>query len=134
MKKPQEGRYMGFYMDSASPKTLYRRVYNGTYFVDKSMMLKEIFKYIDAGDEYICVTRPRRFGKTVMANMIAAFLTDAVDSSDIFDHLKISQDKDYKKLFRLISASCQMNVKIIKLIFVESINYGKKICKNYIHS
>ena len=48
MKKPQEGRYMGFYMDSASPKTLYRRVYNGTYFVDKSMMLKEIFKYIDA--------------------------------------------------------------------------------------
>lgn len=97
MKKPQEGRYMGFYMDSASPKTLYRRVYNGTYFVDKSMMLKEIFKYIDAGDEYICVTRPRRFGKTVMANMIAAFLTDAVDSSDIFDHLKISQDKDYKK-------------------------------------
>ena len=53
MKKPQEGRYMGFYMDSASPKTLYRRVYNGTYFVDKSMMLKEIFKYIDAGDEYI---------------------------------------------------------------------------------
>ena len=43
MKKPQEGRYMGFYMDSASPKTLYRRVYNGTYFVDKSMMLKEIF-------------------------------------------------------------------------------------------
>ena len=50
MKKPQEGRYMGFYMDSASPKTLYRRVYNGTYFVDKSMMLKEIFKYIDAGE------------------------------------------------------------------------------------
>ena len=102
MKKPQEGRYMGFYMDSASPKTLYRRVYNGTYFVDKSMMLKEIFKYIDAGDEYICVTRPRRFGKTVMANMIAAFLTDAVDSSDIFDHLKISQDKDYKKTFKSI--------------------------------
>lgn len=32
MKKPQEGRYMGFYMDSASPKTLYRRVYNSTYF------------------------------------------------------------------------------------------------------
>ena len=90
MKKPRRKIY-GFNMDSASPKTLYRRVYNGTYFVDKSMMLKEIFKYIDAGDEYICVTRPRRFGKTVMANMIAAFLTDAVDSSDILIILRFAR-------------------------------------------
>ena len=63
MKKPQEGRYMGFYMDSASPKTLYFRVYNGTYFVDKSMMLKEIFKYIDAVDEYILRHKTKKIWK-----------------------------------------------------------------------
>lgn len=65
VKRPREGRYMGFYMDSASPKTLYRRVYNSTYFVDKSMALKELFKYIDAGNEHICVTRPRRSARVI---------------------------------------------------------------------
>ena len=49
MKKPQEGRYMGFYMDSASPKTLYRRVYNGTYF-DIQMQGMSIFASQDQED------------------------------------------------------------------------------------
>lgn len=60
------------------------------------MALKEIFLLVEAGNQHICVTRPRRFGKTVMENMIAAFFTNAVDSSDIFDHLMISKDKDYE--------------------------------------
>lgn len=65
MKKPQEGRYMGFYMDSASPKTLYRSTYSSLYFVDKSMALKEIFKFLEAGKEHICVTRPRRSARII---------------------------------------------------------------------
>lgn len=46
-------------------------------------MSKEVRRYT--------VTRPRRFGKSVMANMIAAFFGKGVDSSEIFDHLKVSQ-------------------------------------------
>ena len=67
------------------------------YFVDKSMALKELFQMIDAGNEHICITRPRRFGKTVMTNMIASFFSSSIDSSDIFDNLKIAKDPDYKK-------------------------------------
>ena len=94
---PQEGRNMGFYLDSAAPKTLYRIEPISQYFVDKSMILKELFQFIEDGNRHICITRPRRFGKTVMANMIAAFFSCAVDSSDIFDHLKIAQMDDYRK-------------------------------------
>lgn len=96
-KYPQEGRNMGFYMDSAAPKTLYRSAFMNPYFVDKSMALKELFQMIDAGNEHICITRPRRFGKTVMTNMIASFFSSSIDSSDIFDNLKIAKDPDYKK-------------------------------------
>lgn len=93
---PQERRNMGFYLDSAAPKTLYRSEVKSPYFVDKSMVLKELFQFMKTGNKHICITRPRRFGKTVMTNMIASFFTDAQDSSDIFDHLKIAQDDDYK--------------------------------------
>ena len=93
---PQERRNMGFYLDSAAPKTLYRSEVKSPYFVDKSMVLKELFQFMKTRNKHICITRPRRFGKTVMTNMIAAFFTDAQDSSDIFDHLKIAKDDDYK--------------------------------------
>ena len=42
---------------------------------------------------YICITRPRRFGKTVAANMIASFFGNVVDSSAVFERLEIGQDK-----------------------------------------
>lgn len=40
--------------------------------------------------KYVCITRPRRFGKTVMANMIASYFGKGADSSKIFQGLKVS--------------------------------------------
>ena len=53
---------------------------NGTYFVDKSEILEELIPALQQEQRFFCITRPRRFGKTVMANMIAAFLGDWVCS------------------------------------------------------
>lgn len=47
--------------------------------------------------KYICITRPRRFGKTTMANMLAAFLGKCVDSSDLFDKLNVAGYPWYKE-------------------------------------
>ena len=47
--------------------------------------------------QYICITRPRRFGKTIMANMLGAFLGKRWNSSLIFDHLKIAESEKYQK-------------------------------------
>lgn len=44
------------------------------YFVDKTELLSELFPFLERGNTHICIIRPRRFGKTVMANMIAVFL------------------------------------------------------------
>ena len=44
------------------------------YFVDTTKLLSELFPFLEVGNTHICITRPRRFGKTMIANMIASFL------------------------------------------------------------
>ena len=64
---------MGIYLDSKTAYALYRKEIRKPYFVDKTKMLEELISVIREGGDNICITRPRRFGKTVAANMIAAF-------------------------------------------------------------
>ena len=88
---------MGTYLNSITPYTLYKSESLSPYFVDKKLMLSELFPYVSAGNRHICITRPRRFGKTIMANMISSFFQKASDSSDVFDSLAISQVDDYRR-------------------------------------
>lgn len=88
---------MGTYLNSITPYTLYKSESLSPYFVDKTLMLRELFPYVSAGNRHICITRPRRFGKTIMANMISSFFQKASDSSDVFDSLTISQVDDYRR-------------------------------------
>lgn len=88
---------MGIYLNSLNAFTLYKNETAKPYFVDKSQMLIKLFPLIDQGSSYICITRPRRFGKTVMANMISSFLSKAKDSHIIFDGLKASFAEGYEK-------------------------------------
>lgn len=88
---------MGTYLNSITPYTLYKSESLSPYFVDKTLMLRELFPYVSAGNRHICITRPRRFGKTIMVNMIISFFQKASDSSDVFDSLAISQVDDYRR-------------------------------------
>ena len=66
------------------------------FFVDKTLLIDEILEGLTCDrQKYVCITRPRRFGKTVMADMIAAFMGKAADSSLLFDRLAVSQTAGY---------------------------------------
>jgi len=82
---------MGYYLNSTQVLSLYKSEVDSLYFVDKSLLLKELFPFVKAGNKHICITRPRRFGKSVMAAMIGAFFSKNIDSSCIFNSLKIAQ-------------------------------------------
>lgn len=88
---------MGIYLNSRSAYTLYKSEMEKPYFVDKSKMLEELFPLVQTGNNHICITRPRRFGKTVMANMIASFFSKAYDAQDIFQSLQIAKAEAYDK-------------------------------------
>ena len=75
----QEGfASMGVYLNGRAACTLYKNETEKPYFVDKTAMLEELFPLVREGNNHICITRPRRFGKTVAANMVAAFFPGLV--------------------------------------------------------
>lgn len=85
------------YLNTAVPYTLYKEIFESDYFVDKTSMLEEIIQGLSSANKYLCITRPRRFGKTVMAHMISAFFETGVDSGPIFDGLNIGKSASYQK-------------------------------------
>jgi hypothetical protein len=86
---------MGNYLDSPDALTAYTAVYNSPYFIDKSAILNEIIPRMKTTEKYICITRPRRFGKSVAANMITAFFSRGSASREIFDCLDIAGSPFY---------------------------------------
>ena len=87
---------MGQFLNNKEPYDKYKTVKNGTYFVDKSEILEELIPALQQEQRFFCITRPRRFGKTVMANMIAAFFENT-EGESLFDDLYISKYKHYQE-------------------------------------
>ena len=68
-----------------------------TCFVDKSMLIEEMNKVMNTENRFLCVTRARRFGKSVAVKMLNAYYDKSSDSKDLFADLAISHTKDYEK-------------------------------------
>ena len=88
---------MGLYLNSDRSLKNYEELYRSDYFVDKSLIIERLNKIIGKRSKYLCITRPRRFGKTSVADMVAAYYSKAVDSKDIFDNLNISKVNSYEE-------------------------------------
>lgn len=87
---------MGMFLNSGVAYEAYKEVLGDKYFVDKSMLIAELLPAFGRKNRYFCITRPRRFGKTVMANMVGAFFEKTTEKS-LFDHLAVSGIKEYEK-------------------------------------
>ena len=87
---------MGMYLNSKAPYEMYKKIVKNLYFVDKSLLLTELIPSFGSINCYCCITRPRRFGKTIMANMIGAFFGQTDSTDNIFDTLAISKQPEYK--------------------------------------
>lgn len=86
---------MGFYLNNSEPFSMYQEMVKNPYFVDKTAMIHEIIPRIGITEKYICITRPRRFGKSVAASMLGAFFSKACDAKEMFDRLEIAHFQEY---------------------------------------
>ena len=84
---------MGIYLNPDSNR--YERLCNSPIFVDRSLLIEYTNKAINTSDNCICVTRPRRFGKSTDANMLVAYYSKGTDSKDLFNTLNISSCSTY---------------------------------------
>lgn len=85
---------MGIYLNPDNEN--FREILRGDIYVDKTMMLDVLNRFMSKGNKYICVSRPRRFGKTVTQNMLAAYYSKGCDSDGLFRGLRISGSESYK--------------------------------------
>ena len=66
-------------------------------YVDKSELIVKTNDALCTEQKYICVSRPRRFGKSMAANMLAAYYDRSENTEELFHNLAISKDKSYKE-------------------------------------
>ena len=60
-------------------------------------MLEYLNRIMNTEQRYVCVSRPRRFGKSVTARMVAAYYSRGCSSEGLFSKYEIAQNKDFKK-------------------------------------
>ena len=64
-------------------------------YVDKTGLLEYTNSVLNSTNAYICNSRPRRFGKSITANMLTAYYSKACDSSEMFSNLEINKNPDF---------------------------------------
>lgn len=70
---------------------------NSKIYVDKTGLIAYTNSVLDTMDGYICNSRPRRFGKSYAANMLAAYYSKGCNSEAMFSGLEISKDPTFKE-------------------------------------
>ncbi len=86
---------MGSYLNPGSER--FRTSLRSQIYVDKSPLIAEINKLVRTEQKYVCVSRPRRFGKSMAADMLLAYYSVGEDTSALFDALKISKSASYRE-------------------------------------
>lgn len=83
---------MGVYLNPG--RQSFQMDVNSDIFVDKTEMIRYLNSVVNTGRRYVSVSRPRRFGKTMAANMICAYYDREAESRELFKDLKIASGKD----------------------------------------
>lgn len=87
---------MGIYLNPSNVD-FYNAVNHSQIYVDKTELIKYTNKVLFGEQKFICVSRPRRFGKSMTANMLKAYYSRGCDSKELFEDLKISESDSFEK-------------------------------------
>lgn len=86
---------MGIYLNPGNID--FQQALNSKIYVDKSMLIEYVNSVIYTEQKFICVSRPRRFGKSMAANMLTAYYSRGCDSKEMFSRLKIANSESFEK-------------------------------------
>lgn len=96
-------------------------------YIDKSSLISYTNKSLySPSTKFLCVSRPRRFGKSYTANMLAAYYSKGCDLHDLFSKLEISKEESYEKYIN------KFNVITLDIQSMIALNQGAKGVVSYI--
>jgi hypothetical protein len=84
---------MGFYLNPGNRG--FQQSVNSQIYVDKTGLIVYTNSVLDTEQKFVCVSRPRRFGKSMSANMLAAYYARGTDSRELFTSFEIADDPTY---------------------------------------
>ena len=87
--------FMPYFLNSITPINQFTKTTKEKYFVDKSELIEKMNELVGTASQYVCITRPRRFGKTINAMMLACYYSKNADFKKLFDKLEISKSESY---------------------------------------
>ena len=79
---------MGVYLNPG--KAAFEEAVNSEIYIDKTQMIGYLNSVVKTKQKYLSVSRPRRFGKTITADMICAYYGRDADSRKMFETRKIA--------------------------------------------
>lgn len=85
---------MGIYVNPGN--TAFEMSRYSNIYVDKTMLISITNNLYRSEQRFLCVSRPRRFGKSMAANMLSSYYSRGCDSSALFSGLKIDNDVSFK--------------------------------------
>lgn len=97
---------MAVYLNTKASYELFEMLVHDQYFVDKSGVIEAVSARINTINRYLCITKPRRFGKTSVLNMLGAYYGKGYDSSKLFDGLNVSKSKTYQTHLNQYNVIC----------------------------
>jgi len=86
---------MGIYVNPGN--LAFREAVNSRIYIDKSGLVSYTNTVLNTQQKHICVSRPRRFGKSMAANMLSAYYSRGCNSEGLFAGLEIEKDETYRK-------------------------------------
>ena len=91
----KDGWLMGSYLNPGNNK--FKRAVNSDIYVDKTGLIKYTNSIVDTLQSCVCVSRPRRFGKSMAADMLTAYYSKGCDSRELFSSLEIAKDENFEE-------------------------------------
>lgn len=91
----KDGWLMGIYLNPGNNK--FKRAVNSDIYVDKTGLIKYTNSIVDTLQSCVCVSRPRRFGKSMAADMLTAYYSKGCDSRELFSSLEIAKDESFEE-------------------------------------
>ena len=66
-------------------------------YVDKSLLIRELNSIVSTKEDFVCLSRPRRFGKSMAGNMISAYYSKGCNTREVFRQMKLGQEPGFDK-------------------------------------
>ncbi len=117
------GQYVNPGNDSFASAARYSQIY-----VDKTGMLEYLNQVINSEQRYVCVSRPRRFGKSITARMLAAYYSRGCDSAELFAGCRIAEEGDFRQHLNQYNV-IQLDIAELKVIMPKSEDFVQYIQK-----